>query len=422
MLFSKVIFAALTFFGAILPHTLAVRYDSGVINKIMTHYGDDIIVVNDNFEICDVDIEVDFEGWVATGHLEIDVTFQSAVKNFGARRLANTLCDAVGEAHVVFDDDGSPNPIGCSSNLVNDGSAIQPAETLDFYNGLSSQGNWRLDLKRLFFGTLNQWALILTPCTNSPTASPTDASSDGAGTGDPHFKTWANKWYDFHGECDLVFISNPKFSQGTGLEIHIRTKARFQYSFIESAAVQIGTDILEVGAYGGYMLNGISNAELDKMDKYTVSHEKVSPKQDVFTIELGKGKQIVVQSFKDLVSVKTVGASLEEYGDSMGLLGEFGSGKWLARNGTVISKADAFGMEWQILESEPKLFQTQRSPQWPMQCTMPNNEKVGRRGLGESIAEAAAEKACEHWGDLKDQCVYDVMAAGDLELAEAGAF
>ncbi|CAB9528575.1 expressed unknown protein [Seminavis robusta] len=403
MLSSKILLTALIF-GAVVPHTLAVRYDA--------NGGSDTIVVNDNFAICDVDVEINMRNFGYTIDPQISVSV-------GGRSI--TLLDfecpfgVIGSTnlHVVFDDDASTNPIDCSSVDSTDGSAVQPFENFASLNGEPSQGTWQLipDSRNSFVSdALNQWAVILTPC------------GDGAGTGDPHFKTWANKWYDFHGACDLVFISNPKFSQGTGLEIHIRTKARYQYSFIESAAVQIGIDILEVGAFGGYMLNGISNAELEKMDKYTVTHEKVSPKQDVFTIELGEGKQIVVQSFKDLVSVKTVGAGFEEYGDSMGLLGEFGSGKWLARNGTVMSNADDFGMEWQVLESEPKLFQTQRVPQRPVQCTMPSSERVGRRGLGESIAEAAAEKACEHWGDLKDQCVYDVMAAGDLELAEAGAF
>ena len=52
---------------------------------------------------------------------------------------------------------------------------------------------------------------------------------------------------------------------------------------------------------------------------------------------------------------------------------------------------------------------------------MPSAKTESRR-LGATIAMEAAEKACEHWGELKDQCVYDVLAANDLELAEAGAF
>ncbi|CAB9519251.1 expressed unknown protein [Seminavis robusta] len=376
----------------------ANRYESEVMNQAMVDGASHTIQVDDDFVICDVDIEVDIVRGNSSA-VHIDLSFGGMTVD-----LANVeLCSL----NAIFDDSSTTtvdSVVGCVSY-----GTYQPQGSLSVFNSESSQGSWTLEFPSFSgFNILTQWAVILTPC-------------EGAGTGDPHFKTWANKWYDFHGVCDLVFLSNPKFAQGTGLEIHIRTKARYQYSYIESAAIQLGEDILEVGAYGGYMLNGISNADLDKLDKYTITHQMVSSKQSVFIVELGEGKQIVIQSFKDLVSVKTVGASFEEYGGSMGLLGEFGTGQWLSRNGTVMSDADAFGNEWQVLETEPKLFQMERFPQHPVQCTMPSHGKVGRR-LGESIAEAAAEKACEHWGDLKDQCVYDVMAAGDLELAEAGAF
>eukprot|EP00797_Seminavis_robusta_P031262 Sro673_g185321.2 (413) ;mRNA; r:48182-49420 len=395
-----------------LTHVFATRYESGVLELgIHSLVPGHSITVDDDFVICDVDIEVSFShGYSSPGDLDVGITFDadSPVTTGLAR---NHSCGLFGPVHARFDDSSS-NTLAVNSNTcVSDGSDVKPDGDLSLFNGHSSQGSWTLSFNpSRGYIQLQQWAVILTPC------------DDGAGTGDPHFKTWAGKWYDFHGACDLVFLSNPSFAHGTGLDIHIRTKARYQYSFIESAAVRIGEDILEVGEYGGYLVNGISNADLEKLDKYTVTHEKINSKQDVFTIELGAGKQIVVQSFKDLVSVKTVGASLEEYGGSMGLLGEFGSGKWLSRNGTVMSDAIAFGNEWQVLEVEPKLFQTNQFPQHPVQCTMPSTSNVGRRRLGESIAEASAEKVCGHWGDLKDQCVYDVMATGDLELAQAGAF
>jgi hypothetical protein len=47
-----------------------------------------------------------------------------------------------------------------------------------------------------------------------------------------------------------------------------------------------------------------------------------------------------------------------------------------------------------------------------------------RRRLSETstVDEAAAEKACEHWGEGKDGCVFDVLATGDLEMAVAGSY
>ena len=112
------------------------------------------------------------------------------------------------------------------------------------------------------------------------------------------------------------------------------------------------------------------------------------------SIELGEGKKVVVQSFKDLVSVKTVSASYEEYAGSHGILGDYETGKLLSCNGTVMQDANAFGNEWQVLDTEPKLFQTTLFPQFPRKCTMPKVEEMEARRLAEStIPMEAAEKA-----------------------------
>ena len=71
-----------------------------------------------------------------------------------------------------------------------------------------------------------------------------------------------------------------------------------------------------------------------------------------------------------------------------------------------------------VRASEKRIFQTIREPQFPIQCTMPDPANKAIRRLGESIDLEIAEKACAHWGDKKDLCVYDVLAMNDLELAE----
>ena len=69
---------------------------------------------------------------------------------------------------------------------------------------------------------------------------------DPAVFGDPHFKTWAGEFYDFHGVCDLVLIKNPEFKNGLGMHIHLRTTRTRMWSYVSSAAIRIGEDILEV--------------------------------------------------------------------------------------------------------------------------------------------------------------------------------
>ena len=245
----------------------------------------------------------------------------------------------------------------------------------------------------------------------------------------------------------MVFLKNPSFRDGTGMWVHskshlpvvrldlyfiqsshhnicvfiflVRTQERYGYSFIEGAAIKIGDDVLEVGAYGSYMLNGVSKAEMPgQLDQYKVEYQQINDKVFRFDIDLGAGKRIVIKSVKDLVSVSIENASLDDFGESQGLLGLFHNGKRIARNGTYVADVNEFGMEWQVLDTEERLFQVNRAPQYPMQCTIPTAATTeGRRRLGESIAREAAEKACEHWEDMKEQCVFDIMAAGDLDLA-----
>jgi hypothetical protein len=93
----------------------------------------------------------------------------------------------------------------------------------------------------------------------------------------------------------------------------------------------------------------------------------------------------------------------------------------VARDGkTIMNDANAFGQEWQVLDSEPKLFQLARFPQHPTGCTMPppmQTSQLRRRLSESSVDELAAEKDGEHWGEGKDDFVFDVLTTGDLEMA-----
>jgi hypothetical protein len=151
-----------------------------------------------------------------------------------------------------------------------------------------------------------------------------------------------------------------------------------------------------------------------------------SDKQSVFEVHLGGRERIKVKTYKDFVSVLFEQGKGEHFGESVGLMGAFGTGHMIARDGkTVMTDANAFGQEWQVLDTEPKLFQSARFPQHPTVCTMPTPVQathLRRRLAGSSADELAAEKACEHWGEGKDDCVFDVLTTGDLEMAMVGAY
>ena len=89
---------------------------------------------------------------------------------------------------------------------------------------------------------------------------------------------------------------------------------------------------------------------------------------------------------------------------------------------------NAFGQEWQVRADEPMLFRTSRSPQASKgeKCVLPGatSKQSLRRRLKESkITPSEAEAACAHLkGTTKSACVYDVLAVGDLDLAQSGAY
>jgi hypothetical protein len=199
-------------------------------------------------------------------------------------------------------------------------------------------------------------------------------------------------------------------------------------SYISSVTVRIGTDILELESQGIYYLNGMVGAELpDEFSGFAFSHTKPTDKQRVFAVHFGDGEIINVKTYKDFVSILIEKGQSKNFGDSVGLMGDFGKGRMLARDGktAIIDDANAFGQEWQVLDSEPKLFRTLRFPQHPSVCTLPppvQASQLRRRLLESSVDELTAEKACAQWGEGKDDCVFDVLTTGDLDMAVVGAY
>lgn len=261
---------------------------------------------------------------------------------------------------------------------------------------------------------------------------PISCCADPGCGGEPHFKTWADYWYDYHGECDLNFIHAPSFADHMGLDIHIRTKIRDNYSYIESAAIKIGSDVLEISSFGSYLLNGVNGADLEEHERaqlgaFQFIHEPESKKIHHYSIDVGDHK-IKVKTVKDFVSLTLDHANIGDYFDSVGMLGRYGTGELLGRDGKTrftLENINEFGQEWQILADEPKLFEnTERAPQHPATCRLPHpSASVNRRLVDGAVSEEEAEKACEGWKDgYKDKCVYDVLATNDLDLAQGGAY
>ena len=123
-----------------------------------------------------------------------------------------------------------------------------------------------------------------------------------------------------------------------------------------------------------------------------------------------------------MVSVSVENADVNRFHDSQGMMGEFGTGAMLARDGSTILQDPAlFASEWQVREQEEMLFHTAVAPQHPQACVLPHSESSAVRRLGQSVAQSAAETACSGQPTeiARKNCVSDVMRTGDLDLADA---
>jgi hypothetical protein len=248
---------------------------------------------------------------------------------------------------------------------------------------------------------------------------------------DPHFETFNGEAFSYHGECDLVMMKSPSFASGLGLYVHIRTtridNARISYSYISAAAVRIGTDVLEAKDDGSILINGLPLAENGTtFAGFPVIKTIKGSKKKIFVYDLILGEDD--KSIQIRANLKTGMLFLDMIGifeDSGGLMGRAGTtrGYLLARDGEY----NTFGEEWQVDSNEPKLFAENRAPQHPAGCLYESQHQTKahlRRRLMDDSMNAVmtielATKACENLvGRKQDFCISDVMATGDLELAE----
>ena len=264
----------------------------------------------------------------------------------------------------------------------------------------------------------------VTALTEAPVANQVTTATSG---GDPHFKTWTGKKFDYHGECDLVLVDNPSFADGLGMRLHIRTTRIKYYSYIEQIALQIGSDILEFNNdLDNFLINGEKVAATDN----TVGGFEVHRYRSAISVRLDKTHQSkakidFLRRKNGFPYVKIDGGNTSLLEGSLGLLGEWRSGKMLSRDGvtemdgSTVDGWTAYALEWQVRDTEPVLFTSARFPQFPAVCTPPK-KMLGNR-LGDSHMRKAAEDACEAWKEDKEECIFDVMASRNIDSAEAVA-
>ena len=248
------------------------------------------------------------------------------------------------------------------------------------------------------------------------------------------------------------------------------------YSFISAVAVKVGDDILEVNEDGDLIINGntggaklhfggsrsssaattttstpsvtsrtssSSSSSIQDVKPpamifaglYAITRSTMGSKSRiiVYNLDLGNDKtiQIRVNTKNGMLFIDVDGA----FEDSEGLLGAHPSQDkpLLARDGvTDLTGAwNTYGEDWQVNEEDPKIFQDMdRRPQFPVGCVYqadPKQKSHFRRrrrlfGVEEEdnmVTFERASEACGHLSDeMKNFCITDIMATGDLELLE----
>jgi len=312
-----------------------------------------------------------------------------------------------------------------------------PTRTPSKYNGGGAKSMPPSILQPTSSPTSGPTSLPTSSPTGGPTSTPTaqPARYQGA-NGDPHFKTWSGERYDFHGICDLMLLSNPKFNDNLGMDIYIRSKKTKQWSFISTAVIRIGVETFEVsGRKDGdaYWVNGIEGDvegddilwdERTNIAGYPIKYQRVHSIQREYVINLGESNEkIIFKTWKDFVRVDVVNPRDEDFTGSMGLIGSYPDGTIVGRFNPLSSMKDrnAFGQEWQVLSSDPKLFHSVEGPQYPARCVLPTKSSLRRRLSKSEISREDAEVSCSSITDdeERDLCIFDVMATNDKVTAEA---
>lgn len=259
----------------------------------------------------------------------------------------------------------------------------------------------------------------------------------GGGGGDPHFRRWGQQNHDtFHGECDLVILHAERFHDHQGLDFHVRTTMHENmYSYIDSAAVGIGENVVEV-QNGKIILNKIEYTDEDLPVRFgegerayeigltRVQYNKAGDEiiRRTYSLKLDDESQILFKFYSHFMTFELIGH--DDFFGASGMLGAYPSGIMVNREGKEMENFVDFGFEWQVSPSDAVLFSELRAPQLPYErCRIPSQtaQTSRRRLLRGETNDALLDKAKEACakqtvGDFK-LCIDDVMMTGDLGMA-----
>lgn len=244
-------------------------------------------------------------------------------------------------------------------------------------------------------------------------------------------------FFSWQGHCDAILSSSP--NAGLNKEdvmVHIRTTRRRKWSIIEAVVVSAGDDVVEIDNNGKLLMNGSPVKGL-RSKSFNFSKKFVGTAKQIinYVFDFGDGKLLEVKSnTRNNMVFANMSGNFPK--GTVGLLGSPQEPGLFARDGTDMNAGDVneFAESWQVRDTDRQLFQNTRIPQYPNKCIYDTSEvrdyleevtaylRHGRRRLDEintvTLEQAVAACATINSGPFKTFCEEDIMATGDLELAD----
>ena len=155
--------------------------------------------------------------------------------------------------------------------------------------------------------------------------------------------------------------------------------------------------------------------------QFTVGKPTVDEAGRYYIVELTDKSKVTFKIIKDAFMTASVSGDAEDFGRSVGLLGDFYLGKPYGRDGRRVYDFNEYGLEWQVQEDEPMLFTEAREPQLPNEkCRFPEEVRPSRhlKALDNPELFDQAQRACANIEDY-DACMDDVMYTGEIALAKS---
>mmetsp|Transcript_19509 Transcript_19509/g.45441 ORF Transcript_19509/g.45441 Transcript_19509/m.45441 type:complete len:816 (+) Transcript_19509:488-2935(+) len=184
---------------------------------------------------------------------------------------------------------------------------------------------------------------------------------DSHESGDPHFRTWSNEYYDFQSSCDMIHVRNSL------LDLHIRTKYRGGFSAVSKLALRFTTDIMEMADDGSLALNGAPATAPFNLDGiYPVTSVVTGYGTEVTVLMSGGQSMLLTSRGRGGINI-WIDAHGSDFCDSQGMAGQWTQSGFLQRDGINpvspispgLNKIE-YGVEWEVdvLLGDPILFST----------------------------------------------------------------